>query len=287
MAPATPAGPDRLALISFDTEEFDIPLEYGVNLPKAEQMRIGAMGLEKLIPVLERHGVRATFFVTASFAQEHETLVRPLAHARLTDGAYRHEIASHGLTHAPPVVSDLSASRDVLQNQFGRPITGFRAARLKEMPPLEVARAGYTYNASENPIWLPGRYNRFFSARRAYVLEPEPGRPLVHIPASATPLVRIPLFWLALKNLPEPLVRLAARWVLSADGVLNTYAHPWEYAEISTGYGLPRVVAGRSGEHLLDRLDRFLGFLRTRSRFECYQELAARVLRANGAARSA
>jgi peptidoglycan/xylan/chitin deacetylase (PgdA/CDA1 family) len=283
---ASPAAPwtdisRPLACISFDTEEFDIPLEYGVDIPMPEQLRIGRLGLERLLPVLDRHNVRATFFVTASFARAHDDLIRSIADARLADGSRRHEIASHGVTHAPPVIADLAASKQSLEDQLGIRITGFRAARMAMLPPVDVARAGYTYNASENPIWLPGRYCHIFKPRRPYVLEPLPGRHLVHIPASATPLIRIPLFWLALKNFPEPLLRFAARWTLSADRVLNTYAHPWEYADISTGFGLSRVVAGCSGDRLLGRLDRFLGFLSIRARFGHYQDIAASTLASN------
>jgi hypothetical protein len=141
--------------------------------------------------------------------------------------------------------------------------------------PAQIAAAGYTYNAGENPIWLPGRYNHFFSPRQPRLVTTIAG-PLVQIPASATPLLRIPLFWLAFKNLPMPLVRAASRRVLSADGSLNTYFHPWEFMEIGE-FGLPGVVRRIDGRPMLDRLGGYLRWLAPRAEFATYNTLAERA----------
>src|SRR6185436_18968456 len=117
---------------------------------------------------------------------------------------------------------DLETSRASLAAVSGLRVMGFRRARMAATDPAAVARAGYLYNASENPTWIPGRYNRFFAARRARIERTAAGD-LVHIPASVTPLIRIPLFWLAFKNLPVGVFRGATRWVLAGDPAMNTY----------------------------------------------------------------
>ena len=51
-----------MILLSFDIEEFDAPLEHGVELPFEEQMRTSVEGTRKILACLARHRVKATFF---------------------------------------------------------------------------------------------------------------------------------------------------------------------------------------------------------------------------------
>jgi peptidoglycan/xylan/chitin deacetylase (PgdA/CDA1 family) len=265
----------RLACLSFDVEPFDIPLEYGHAISVEEQYRVGIDGLVRVLDLLDELGAPATFFITAELALRHPGLVRRVA----ADG--RHEIASHGYTHAGLEPGHLPESRRVLGEISGREVVGFRRARMAPTDGAEIASAGYLYNASENPIWLPGRYNHFLRPRRART-EHTPGGPLVQIPASATPLVRWPLFWLAFKNVPLGVTKLASAWVLAADGgrgegSLNTYFHPWEFTDIR-GFGLPGVVSRVHGERLVAKLGAYIHWLRARAELATYNSLARRVL---------
>ena len=49
-----------MILLSFDIEEFDAPLEHGVELPFEEQMRTSVEGTRKILACLARHRVKAT-----------------------------------------------------------------------------------------------------------------------------------------------------------------------------------------------------------------------------------
>ena len=57
-----------MILLSFDTEEFDVPKEHGVEIPLEEQVRISTIGTNKILDCLKRNGIKATFFCTANFA---------------------------------------------------------------------------------------------------------------------------------------------------------------------------------------------------------------------------
>jgi peptidoglycan/xylan/chitin deacetylase (PgdA/CDA1 family) len=46
----------------------------------------------KLLALLDKHGVKATFFVLGCVAQKHPELIRSIAHAG-------HEVGSHGVWH--------------------------------------------------------------------------------------------------------------------------------------------------------------------------------------------
>ncbi|HAI84458.1 MAG TPA: polysaccharide deacetylase, partial [Chitinophagaceae bacterium] len=79
-------------LLSFDVEEFDMPLEYGHNISVAEQMEVGKRGLDATLQVLAQHPqVKATMFTTANFANHYPEAIRALVP--------QHEIASHTYYH--------------------------------------------------------------------------------------------------------------------------------------------------------------------------------------------
>lgn len=257
-----PSSP--LILLSFDAEEFDLPLEFGRTIEPARQMDVAREGLRRVLDLLAERRARATLFVTGAVARACPDLVREAAGAG-------HEIASHGMEHGRFEVAHLGESRGLLESISGAPVRGFRRARLAPTDPRAVAAAGYTYSASENPIWLPGRYNGFFAQRRAYV-----AGDLVHIPASATPLVRWPLFWLAFKNVPRWVTRAATATVLAADGYAALYFHPWELCDLRE-FRLPRGVAGLSGARYTRRLGDYIEWLARRGRFATYGELAEQV----------
>lgn len=248
-------------LLSFDAEEFDIPLEYGHPLPESEQFRIGADGLERTLQLLAESRIRATFFTTAALAQRRPDLIRRAA----SEG---HEVASHAFYHSRFEPSHLRLSREVLQSIAGVDVIGFRMPRMAPVAPALIREAGYRYDSSVNPIWLPGRYNRLFEKRRAHQLDG-----LVRIPLGATPLIRWPLFWLAFKNQPRWLSRATTRVTLAADGYAALYFHPWELMG-NVGFGLPRVIERTSGPAMCDALREHLRWLSARYRFITYAGFA-------------
>lgn len=252
-----------LALLSLDVEEFDLPLERGADVPEDVQFETSRAGMARVAALLEALGVPATLFTTARFALRHPEMIRALSAG--------HEIASHAYSHSTFETADLRRSREALEGVTGRTVTGFRRPRMAHTPAADLAAAGYRYNSSMNPTWVPGRYNHFF-ARRTPSLEDG----IVQIPASVTPVVRFPMFWLAFKNAPAALLRAAAGSILAADGAVNLYFHPWEFADLRP-FGLPRHIAGVDGERLLDRLADHLRWLGTRAEFATFSAIDARV----------
>lgn len=252
--------PHRVAL-SFDVEEFDLPLEYGVNIDSAEQFRVGAEGLTVVLDMLDTLDARATFFTTGVFAQNFPDLIRR--------AAAKHEVASHGMQHSAFAEADLLASRIVLEDISGTRVSGFRMARMAPVDVTAIRDAGYLYNASENPIWLPGRYNKFFAPRRPYVRDG-----LVQIPAGTSPLIRWPLFWLAFKNAPLGISKLATTWALASDGDTNLYFHPWEFAALDR-FAVPGFIRRPDGAAMRDKVFVYLQWLMKRAHLITMSSLAA------------
>lgn len=244
----------RKILLSFDVEEFDIPLEYGMKIPEDEQFSVGLQGLEKVLALVEKHDIRVTFFVTASFAKRYPEKIRIIA--------AKHEIASHGFTHTGFADGDLEKSRKILEEISGVPVFGFRSPRMKKFDDKLLKTAGYRYNSSENPTCIPGRYNNFRSPKTIYKTDSG----LISIPASVSPLIRFPLFWLSFKNIPFPVFNLLASWTLWNDSYLNLYLHPWEFTDLSA-YELPVFIKRVHGQKHLERLETLIISFKKKAEF--------------------
>jgi len=65
--------------LTFDLEEFDIPLEYGKLIPSSEQLEIGYSAMPALHSLLQKEGITATYFVTGNFASHYPSLLQELA----------------------------------------------------------------------------------------------------------------------------------------------------------------------------------------------------------------
>lgn len=257
-----------MILLSFDIEEFDTPFEYGVKIPFNEQMNISVKGTERILSVLRTHNVKATFFCTATFAlHSPETVERMVAEG--------HEVASHGYEHGSFHVADLKKSKTVLEELTGAPVNGYRMARMMPVDNAEIVHAGYRYNSSLNPTFLPGRYSNLAEPRTWFFQES-----LLQIPASVTPLLRIPLFWLSFHNFPFCLYRWLAFRTLRKDGYLNIYFHPWEFAELREmkHLKLPFIITNQSGELLISKLERLICLLKKKGElFGTFSAFAANL----------
>lgn len=240
--------------LGFDVEEFDFPLERGREIDFDTQLEVSSQGLESILALLERLGITATFYTTANFAQHRLDTIRRIF-------AAGHEIASHDFYHAPTAGSDPVASKQTLEAIIGAPVVGYRAPRLAVTMSDALSAAGYKYNSSVNPTWIPGRYNNL-NAPRAVSKDGE----LTIYPTSVSYPFRIPLFWIALHVMPLPLYKLLARSALSHDGHLNLYFHPWEFSDRLSDprFGVPGYITNCSGGQLLVKFEHLLTDLQSR-----------------------
>jgi hypothetical protein len=248
-----PRPQQPLTLLSFDVEEFDLPVERGQPLPLRKQMALGAGGLDPVLSMLENYGLKATFFVTAHFAEHHPSLVRFLSD--------HHEVGSHAYYHSRFELLDVWRSRDRLQQITGAPIDAFRRPRLADTNRHVIQAAGFRYNSSINPTWVPRRYNNLTRLR-----VPHQTDRLVQLPISTTPRMRFPLFWLSFKALPPRIMQQSLRQTLAHDRLLNLFFHPWEFLDL-TGYRVPRLVHRCMGQDMMRRLGTQLNWLKHEATF--------------------
>lgn len=240
-----------MVLLSFDIEEFDMPFEYGKDITFEDQITISITGSTIILDLLKKHQFKATFFSTATFAIHAPQIIERIKN----EG---HELASHGYYHSKFDEKDLLASKLKLQELFGAEVIGFRMPRMMPVHHQALAEAGYTYNSSINPTWLPGRYNNLHVSRVFF-----PQGKVLQLPASVSPLLRIPLFWLSFHNFPLWLYQYLTKRTYQKDGYLNIYFHPWEFTDLTDAkkYGFPTYVSRNSGQSMIDRMDRYMGWL--------------------------
>jgi Polysaccharide deacetylase len=239
-------------LLSFDIEEFDTPLEYKKQLSWEEQINISREGTQKILDLLSQHTIKATFYSTVSFAKE----VPDLIHRIISEG---HELASHGMEHSFFRVEHLAQSKQQLEILSSQPVRGYRMARMMPVNEKEIKAAGYLYNSSLNPIFLPGRYNNFRKPRTIFFLDG-----VCQFPASVSTFLRIPLFWLSFHNFSFALYRRLCKRAMRRDQYLHLYFHPWEFYPVTDRdkFGLPSYVSKNSGDEGIKRLERLILWLK-------------------------
>lgn len=238
-----PCGGD--VMLSFDTEEFDVPREHGVEWDTLKEgMDVSRFGTNRILDCLKECGVRATFFCTKNFAMAAPDIIQ-----RIMDEG--HEVAAHGCDHWSPKETDVIESKQYLEQATGRTMLGYRQPRMFPVDVRLQAQQGYIYNASLNPACIPGRYIHLTTPRTYFMEEG-----LLQIPASVSPWLRIPMFWLALHNFPMWLYKALTHRILRHDGYFNTYFHPWEFYALGEHpeMKMPFIIRNHAGQAMYDRL---------------------------------
>ena len=271
--PSNRTTPPGTVLLSFDIEEFDLPREHGGRITVKRGVEVSSTGLSKILTLLDRTHTTATFFTTGNFASTNPTLTREI----LSRG---HELACHGVDHFAPKKGDITASKQIITNITSSPhkspksnstnILGYRQPRMFPIDYDELAQAGYLYDSSVNPAFIPGRYNHFDIPRHPYYVGP-----ILEIPTSVATPLRIPLFWLSLHLFPLSLYRALAVSSIHSTDYFATYFHPWEFADLTPFREVPRFVKHNSGDRLVSRLESVISDLSRRGcHFSTYSDFA-------------
>jgi len=248
-----------------------MPFEYGKDISFEDQIAISRAGTIAILDMLDKYEVKATFFCTVTFAENIPDLIK-----RITETG--HELASHGYYHSDFKPEHLLQSKLKLEELSGKEITGYRMARMMPVDEREIEKAGYTYNTSINPTYLPGRYNNF-NISRTYFIKNN----VIQIPASVSPLIRFPLFWLSFHNLPLRLYKTLASWTYKKDKYLNIYFHTWEFTDLEDfdRFGFPGYVRKNTGTKMVNRMENLISWMKVKNyTFSTFQKFI-RTISAN------
>ncbi|GAB4256642.1 MAG: DUF3473 domain-containing protein [Deferrisomatales bacterium] len=146
--------------LTFDIEDyFHVSAFEAVSPPESWEGRERRVegNTERLLGVLDEHGVTATFFVLGWVAERAPGLVRRIA-------AAGHEVASHGYGHRrvgtqtrDEFRDDVRRAKALLEDLSGQPVRGYRAPSYSIGPTClwafdELIEAGHTYDSSVFPV---------------------------------------------------------------------------------------------------------------------------------------
>ena len=138
--------------------------------------------------------------------------------------------------------------------------------RFKKIDTQWVKDAGYKYDSSINPTYIPGRYNNLKIPRTVYKQNG-----FTILPLSVSTTVRFPLFWMAFKNIPYTIYKKMALDALKKDGYLSLYFHPWEFTDI-TKFNIPFYIKRLCKNQLSDRLNMLIADLKNEGEFKTVSE---------------
>ncbi len=230
-----------LNALSIDVEDWFHPELVREHVAVSQAERRAEQATRPLLELLERHGVRATFFIVGEVALAAPDLVREIARRG-------HEIGCHTMSHRTlhelgpeGFRAELAAYGDVMAGLGVTDIAGFRAPtfsldqRSAWAIPI-LAEMGYRYDSSVFPVRNPV-YGVLGAPLTPYrIAAQDVGRPamageLWEFPMSvwqAGPL-RVPVsggFYL--RVLPWPVVRWLLGRINAAGRPFVIYMHPWE-----------------------------------------------------------
>lgn len=236
-------------LLTFDLEEFDLPKEYNINIEEDEMYKISLEGLINLLNLLNKYDITATFFTTANFGVKYPEILKELSK--------KHEIASHGYSHSQSLTQEnIKKAKEIKENIIKKEVKGFRAPRWNLKNINIVSLAGFKYDSSTHPIYLPGRYNNLNQKRNIHKKNN-----LIEIPAS-TFFPNFSIFWLAFKNLPLFYSKLFTKInFLNSDYTMLVH-HPWEFANLEE-LDIPKHIKNPSGKKLTKKLEDYIKFCKS------------------------
>jgi polysaccharide deacetylase family protein (PEP-CTERM system associated) len=231
-------------IITIDVEEWFHGHNYLAQVPPAtwadQTLRVET-GTRRCLDLLDRHGVKATFFVLGWIAERHPALVKRIV-------AEGHELASHGYDHTrihrftpEQFRADVVRTKGILEDIGGVQVRGYRAPSYsingRNLWALDVLQeTGHVYSSSIYPI-RHDLYGMPEAPRFPFRFRPDG---ILEIPVTTVSLVgrNFPCGGGGyFRLMPYPAFRWALRRVNEADRHAGLfYFHPWEVDP-----GQPRV----------------------------------------------
>jgi len=227
-------------ILSFDVEEhFQVSgMEKAISRSSWDSFHSRVeQSAQKILKILDRYKVKATFFILGWIAERHPGLIKEIA-------KQGHEIASHGFDHKlvynmtpEQFAINLKQTNDLLESITGQRIYGYRAPSfslaIDDKEKFEIlAKLGFTYDSSLFPM-KHFRYGRAQSIPLGPFEIEKDGRYIIkefpisvikflgkHIPAGAGGYFRL---------YPNTILRDNFKKVNNQERPVIIYLHPWEF----------------------------------------------------------
>jgi len=227
-----PAGDEPTSAYTIDVEDWH---QSCIDFDARITSRV-VRNTERILEVLDEHGVKGTFFVQGRVAETFPDLVRRIA-------AEGHEVQSHGYSHRPlhrmtraEARDELERERETVEDACGLRVTAFRAQDFsllaENLWAIDLlASAGFEVDSSIFPMSLR-RYGIANWEVAPHYLETRGGGRLLEVPVAiwTRGRLRVPVagggYW---RVLPAPLLLRAMRGIVDAARPVVVYCHPYEF----------------------------------------------------------
>jgi polysaccharide deacetylase family protein (PEP-CTERM system associated) len=185
-----------------------------------------------ILDTLDRHAIKATFFVLGWVAEKHPQLVREIDRRG-------HEVASHGHWHSllsasnsVEFLNDLHRSVHALEDLIGRKVLGYRAtsASITQWALDILAEEGLLYDSSVYPATYHDTYGKIAGLDPLKPIERMPNG-LWEVKMSSLQIGNLVLPWGGggyFRLIPYPLFKRGIDRIVRQQRLYLFYLHPWE-----------------------------------------------------------
>jgi peptidoglycan/xylan/chitin deacetylase (PgdA/CDA1 family) len=229
-------------------------------------------GLVKLLRFLDRHGIKATFFVTGYFAEREKAIVKEI-HAKgheIACYSYNNEV--HNRYSSPEIHLRILKSKTILESLIREKVAGFRMPYFYGPKNYQgiVASLGFKYDSSSHPAFIPGRSHNFLKTRKPHELQ---SIGLLEIPVTVYPAIRIPLSMPFMRTFGTFYSCLGIELNAITEDNIIVYSYPWEFIALHKMKGNPFLTrnTGIKFERNLDEFVRY--FKRMHYRFDVMRNI--------------
>ncbi len=225
-------------LLTFDIEEWFQVENLRSVISKEDwdkQTSTVAQNSGKILKILNKYQLTATFFILGWLAERHPQLVEEIRDSG-------QEVACHGYGHDlaydqtdEDIVNDISQAKKILENITGQPVYGYRAPNfsINDRILSHLKTLGFLYDSSYCPVQLHHRYgilNGLGEKIAPNLYKTDCG--VCEIPVATVPIAgkNIPIGGGAYFRIyPLWVFKRFVSWKLKSDAVYNMYLHPWEF----------------------------------------------------------
>ncbi len=220
---------------SFDIEDWfqveNLRSKFPTETWSTQELRVKE-NTERILELLDKHSIKATFFILGNIAERVPELVKQIHRSG-------HEVASHGYGHIlnyklskEELYNDLKISKEILEEITDEEVIGYRAPSFSINDDLLYILKDlcYKYDSSLNPFALHDRYGDIETDKKlSEVFLHESGITEFPMPLVKVYGIRIPISGGGyFRIFPLGLFKKLVRKYFSNHDICVFYMHPWE-----------------------------------------------------------